>query len=90
MLFEAFHRFALQMAGVAQQLVVPYFDASYRNYPSYPTNLIYRASYRKVLESYKNRLDNASEALFSRDTSVLDVRFRDFNDAQKGQEWISQ
>ncbi|OAL52682.1 hypothetical protein IQ07DRAFT_642349 [Pyrenochaeta sp. DS3sAY3a] len=71
------------MAGVAQQHVVPYFDASYRNYPSYPTNLIYRASYRKVLESYKTRLDNASEALFSKDTAVLDVRFRDFNDAQK-------
>lgn len=77
------------MATIVQQPVLPYFDASYRNYSSYPTNLVYRASYRKVLESYRNQLDDASESLFSKDTAILDVRIRDFDNVQKGSKEIS-
>lgn len=73
------------MAATGQQHANTYFETSYKDYLLYPTNLVYRASYRKVLESYKNRLDHASNDLFFAEgtTDKLDVRIRDYNDAAK-------
>lgn len=74
-----------QMAANIQQQGVSFFEDSYKNYVLYPTNLVYRASYRKVLESYKNRLDKASTKLFLKEATrghQLDVRFRDYDVAQ--------
>lgn len=64
-----------------QTLASNYFATSYKDYAQYPTNLVYRASYRKVLESYKSRLDKASSRLFLQEgtNDQLDVRFRDYN-----------
>jgi hypothetical protein len=73
------------MAANVQQQASSIFEASYKEYGLYPTNLVYRASYRKVLESYKNRLDSASSKLFFKEDTQgqqLDVRVRDYNVAQ--------
>jgi len=70
------------MAANAQQQANTFFEESYKDYVLYPTNLVYRASYRKVLESYKNRLDKATPKLFLKEGTQddqLDVRFRDYN-----------
>jgi hypothetical protein len=74
------------MAATVQQQAISFFEGSYKDYALYPTNLVYRASYRKVLESYKNRLDKASTKLFLKEATQghqLDVRFRDYNIAEK-------
>jgi hypothetical protein len=73
------------MAASVQQQAISFFEDSYKDYALYPTNVVYRASYRKVLESYKNRLDKASTKLFLKEATQghqLDVRFRDYNVAQ--------
>jgi hypothetical protein len=73
------------MAASVQQQAASLFEDSYKTYPLYPTNLVYRASYRKVLESYKTRLDKASTKLFFNEATPgqrLDVRIRDYNVAQ--------
>lgn len=74
------------MAEQALYQVDPYFETSYSEHSLYPTNLVYRASYRKVLESYKNRLDKAcSKLLFKEATkNQLDVRFREYDSVEKG------
>jgi hypothetical protein len=68
--------------AVATQQGVSVYEESYKDFEQYPTNLVYRASYRKVLEGYKSRLDRASTRLFSKEGDprvALDVRFRDYN-----------
>jgi hypothetical protein len=82
---RVFYSFTSQMAANSHQQAVSFFEDSYKYYTLYPTNLVYRASYRKVLESYKNRLDKASTKLFFKEATPgqqLDVRFRDYNVAQ--------
>ncbi|KAJ4379240.1 hypothetical protein N0V86_005285 [Didymella sp. IMI 355093] len=73
------------MAGGPPQQGSTYFETSYRGHLLYPTNLVYRASYRKVLESYKKRLDQASPDLFFKEGTAkkLDVRFRDYSETEK-------
>jgi hypothetical protein len=66
----------------ARQSAIGFFEGSYRDYAQYPMNLVYRASFRKVLESYKKRLDSASELLFFKEGTMIDVRIRDYNVAQ--------
>jgi hypothetical protein len=63
----------------ARQPDIRLFGDSYRDYSQYPTNLVYRASFRKVLESYKKRLDSASALLFFKEETSIDVRIRDYN-----------
>ena len=73
------------MANSTQYQPNSLFQNSYKDYTLYPTNLTFRSSYRKVLESYKRRLDDASENLFSKEGKQgerLDVRFRDYDAAQ--------
>ena len=68
------------LAGtIVQQPEIGFFGDSYRDHSYYPMNLVYRASFRKVLESYKKRLDSASDLLFLKEGSKIDVRIRDYN-----------
>lgn len=77
------------MAETAQQQASTYFETSCRDHVSYPTNLIYRASYKRVLEAYKARLDKASPNLFRQEAAkdLPDVRFRDY-DIVAGSEYL--
>ncbi|ORY12543.1 hypothetical protein BCR34DRAFT_563656 [Clohesyomyces aquaticus] len=73
------------MATIAPQQANTFFENSYKDYKNYPTNLVYRASYRKVLQSYQKRLEKASAKLFNNEGTKgdqIDVRFRDYNVAQ--------
>lgn len=68
--------------GGQQPPQIDFFQQSYDQFREYPTNLVFRASYRKVLQSYKKRLTDAEKKLFFNEGTKgrqLDVRFLDYD-----------
>lgn len=66
------------------------FKLSYRDFESYPRNLIYRTTCMAEIKAYEARLDEASPTLFIRENEAADgedkaadVRFRDFGERGK-------
>ena len=63
------------------------FEESYRNFDLYPTNLILQATYSRVLDDYRSRLDSDFLALFTKVEDIedngsvghMDVGFCDFD-----------
>lgn len=59
------------------------FKLSYKDFESYPHNLIYRTTCTAELKAYEARLDEASPTLFIEEDEAADVPFRDFGERGK-------
>lgn len=66
-------------------LLPPEFATSYKDFTSYPLNVVQKGAYHYALESRQSRLHELAPKLFTQDPQKIDVRFRDTTANRQGQ-----
>jgi len=69
------------MTAQVQLALTPRFEESYESFESWPLNLMYKSSYKSVLQTYHGRLRESMPVLFTSRDDDIHVAFRDYNES---------